>query len=909
MNARLFIRRCSYLAASLFGINRRQADLDEEVQFHIEMRAHDLRNSGMSKDEASREALKLFGGIEKFKEHSRDAWGTRMVTDSIRDVRHSIRSLYKSKGFSLTVLLTLGLGLGGNATVSSILSAVLGPPPYSEPNRVVEIFNNYPGAGIGRSSSNIPLYLDYRANVDALDFVALTNRIAVNITTDASAVRGHGLLATADYFRVFGIQPILGRFFEETHCIQGNDKVIVLTESFWRTHYASDSSIVGRTIVVDSVPLTVLGVAPKLAEWHHGDLDFFRAWAWSAQREQFEKTVYYGRDNNYANLWARLKSSSSIREAKAQIDYLESLFLDKSTQQTKDWRALHQHESVVETLQQSKIAQFGDSLHLLQGGLFLVLLIGCVNVGNLQLSRGLKRLPEIKTRVVLGASRWVLVRWLLIDSIVLSLGGFFCGLLLAWSGIHWVNKLVLDDMLPTVGWIGIDPGAIRLVLVLSILVALCIGAFALSILLGGNLDLGVGQNTTKISQSKMMKRLRSGLVSFQLAMTTILLLVAALLLQSFYRALNEDTGLNTEKVVVASVTLPRQIYRESETIANLRVRLTESLHQTPGVESVAFASYLPSLSTHAIGPARVPAFEELNGEDFSNVNYNTVSRDYFDALGIRVLEGNTFRLADLRGEGRGVVVDKEFADRYFPNNDALGKQICANSSRLLPLEKRSTIIGVVETVKHNGLDSVGSDSKTKNGSMPLVYLPLSPQSRDRELNVLVRGDLNRNDLVSEVRGHIQSLNSQLAIFRNSSLEQLLRASVNDRRAFMLLIAILGGMALLLSLVGIYGVLSFEIRQRKHEIGIRLAVGGSTKQMLGDILKQSLLRAGIGLTLGVLAAWFLGERLADLLFKISPNDPVVYFITLSSLLLVLLLASLVPALKVTRIQPIEALKID
>ncbi len=894
---------------ALFRNGRHQSDLDEEMQAHLDQLISDFKEEGLTEEQAEKRALKEFGNIESLKEEARDSWGMRVVMDLISDIRYSSRLLWQSKGFSVAVLLTLGLCIGGNTIVFSILNTALGPPAYPEPDRVVEIYNNYPGKGIGRSSSNIPLYLDFRDNADAFERLTLVDEISANITSGSAISRGVGLLVTADYFNVFKFDPLVGQLFGEEHFIEGSGDVIVLTESHWRTHYASEAKVVGKTITVDSELLTIIGVAPEAASWQNRELDFFRAWTWSAERVQFETTVYYGRNNNYANLWARLKPGASILDAKAQVDALDRRFAETASERITDWMRTHQHESKIETFQQSRLDELGRPLSLLRGGLLLVLLIGCVNVINLQLNRGLNRLPEFAMREALGASKFALVRRLVVECFALVLCGCLAGMFFAWGGIFWVNQIFLKDMLPAVDWVSIDSSAVGSALALSAVVGVVIGLFSAAAICRENLNAAIREYGGKTTASKWMQTLKSGLVSGQLAMTLVLLIAAGLLLQSFNKALNGDSGFDAQEVVTASIKLPDTSYGDTESVIDLYTRLEESIKGMPGVESFALVAYLPALSLHGDGPVRVPDYEAVHGEDLSNVNYNMVSIDYFKTMGIPLLSGSGFSFADAGGDTRNVIVDQEFAERYFEGDSPIGRKIVANSSRMLPVEKWSTIVGVVENVKHKGLDSVGGNPDTRDGRMPLVYLPLNPRSFSREFSVLVKSERSHQELVPLVRESVQAIDLHLPIFLSGSLDKLIRGTLDDRQAFMLLIVVLGGIALLLSLVGIYGVLSFDVSQRTREIGIRIAMGAPKSVILRNVLNQGLFRAGVGLLVGLVVTRVLSSRLAGLLYEVSPYEPGAYLVVMLLLLIISLAASYFPAKRATRIHPIEALRVD
>ncbi len=887
---------------NLFQRRRLNEEMTEEMEHHLSMSIDRYEQEGMSPDEARRAAMRDFGGVGKLQEEVRDAWGTLVVMDLIRDSRYALRLLCKSKIFTLATVLILGLCIAGNAIVFSILHSILGPPSYPDPDQVVEIYNSYPGTGLDRMSSNIAQYLDYSENTSVFEQLSLVDETTVNLSSALGTVRGTGLRVTKEYFDMFRTRPLVGRFFVDEDFDHNDNSSLILTEAYWRNHFAGSSDVVGETLVFHGKPFTIIGVAPQAASAHFGALSFFQAWTWDVQRTEFYKER---RHRNYTNLWGRLKAGVTVDQAKAQIDALDQRYVQQVSQEQRDSLNRQKHETKLETFQQTRQYRYGASLYLLQGSVLLVLLIGCINILNLQLTRGAGRSTEYAMRKSLGASRLALFRQVLIESGLLSLGSCLLGLLAGWWGLSLVNQFLLPDLWSGLSSIELSATSVWRVLFLSIGIALLLGVFSIVPVLKEGLSISIRESSRKTTASRSMVNFRSFLVSSQLALSLILLIGSGLLLQSFFNALNRDSGFDARDVKTASLELSWN-YSSREKVSQFYSRLKTSLRSLPGIESAALATKLPSLEGEGYQNWSIfPGKSELDamaGSNSSNIVF--VSEGYFEALKIPLLEGRLFTAADTENPTRNVVVDRNFAEHFFPGQSPIGQQVYDERDR--KSEYACTIIGVVENVSHNGLDR-GDGLSATSGRYPLLYYPLNFNYTPREFSFLVRSKRSFSELLDLARENIKDLDPQLPLFLAGELDQMVDESLNDRRAFMLLISILGAMALLLSGIGVYGTLSYDVSQRVKEIGIRVAIGASRTLILKKILSQGFRKAMVGIAVGLMGAWILSDRLSDFLFQVSPLDPIAYIGVSLFLLAVAFIASYAPARKATLVDPIEALR--
>ncbi len=573
----------------------------------------------------------------------------------------------------------------------------------------------------------------------------------------------------------------------------------------------------------------------------------------------------------------------------------------------QDYLDRHQHESKIETFQEASAEIYGRSLYLLQGSVLLVFLIGCINVANLQLTRGLGRLSEFAMRKALGASNLALMRQLLMENVTLVMGSCLLSVLVAWGGLILANQYLMSDLLPEISNIGLSLLSLILTFSLSLAIAALLGFISVIPTFRGNLTDFIHESGRKATTGKSMKALRSILVSAQVALSLILLSGAGLLMQSFINALNTDAGFDTHNVTTASFGLPSEGYSEPDDVINFRSRLKASLNEIPGVESLTFCRYIPAITSNPNFAVTIPGYKLVDGEGFPSVEINKVSDGYFETLGITILSGRSMEVGDIANDANdvnNVIVDRDFAEHYFHGRNPIGGKITFNPG--LPIEEMPMIVGVVENVKHSGLDREDIQSQDR-GRYPMVYLPWNSEYISNNISILIKSERSHEDLLPIVRSKIQELDPHLPLFRTGQLDTMLRDSLNSRRAFMLLIIILAAMALLQSAIGIYGVLAYDVAQHTQEIGLRIAIGAPRVIVLKQVIRQGMSKVVIGLTVGLICAWIFSEHLSEFLYMVKPTEPLAYIAVTLFLAIIALIASYLPARKATLIDPMEALR--
>ncbi|MCG8526179.1 MAG: ADOP family duplicated permease [Opitutales bacterium] len=882
--------------------------MNEEIKCHLDLEIEKNIERGMSPREARKSALLKFGGVEQVKENCRDSWGTRQVTGMIREFKLGMRLLLNNKGFTVAVTLTLGLCIGGNTIIYSVLNSLLSPPDYPEPNRVVEIYNSYPAQGIDRMTSNIPIYLDYSEHADSFEFLALVQNRAVNMTYQESSTRIPGIYASPDFFNLFDVHPVLGRFYGEESFVRDSleSRHVVVSESYWENQFNRDPSIIGETLYIDTQLSTIIGVAPASLSSHFGDAAFFHPWNWNPNRET-EQALLNTRHSNRSRLYGRLKTGVTREQAKTQLDVIDARYYEIAPERMKMFLDSSNHETLMSTLRETNHENLGTSLYLLQGSVLLVLLIGCINVANLLIARSHTRLPEFAMRSSLGASNTILKRERLMECLALAAMSSFVGILIAWVGSGTINRYLLNDLLPSADNLSILSSVDNFVFIsaLSLAVGLFLGLFSSFSFTKKRLLAFIHESGGKASSSKPMRIFRSGLVATQLAFTIVLLVGSALLLQSFIKAINSDPGFETDDRFTTSVSLDFQNYGDLERTVAFRQSLETSLKTIPAVESVALSSGIPGITSMGVNTISIPGYEPVSDEGMPAFNVCLVNSGFFDLLGISFIQGRDFDLSDMNRNQSSIILDRNAAERYYPNGDAVGSYIPFGNQT--EPENMSLIVGVVENIRHQGLD--GENMDFTSGNEPMMYRHINANLRLPRFNIIIKSKRDFADIFPEIRENVAQLDSQIPLYFSGRLEDLLQDTLNDRRAFMFLTIILGVMALILSVIGIYGVLSYDISQRTNEIGLRMAIGASPKNVLGLFFGQGARKVGIGIALGIIGAIFFSNRLRSFLFEIEPTSFLSFVTVAIFVSTIASIAIYIPAASATRIKPMVALRTE
>jgi len=865
---------------ALFGSHNADHELEEELRFHVEMETRHNVEKGMPAEEARAAAVRSFGGSLRHKESCRDAWGLRTITDTFRDIRYAARSLLKSKGFSFAVVATLALCIGANTTIFSVLyGLILKPLPFENPDRIVRIYNIYKSEIRETGGGGWSQYLDFNAQADLFEGFVLA-KLGTKIR-DGAEVDFRGV--TSDFFEFLGVRPLLGRFFtpEEVHPGPGN--VIVLTQTSWENDYGADPNVIGKEIkFLLGSPYTIVGVAPRRMEALYANVKFFAPLVVRGVFLRPQNRRMPGTD-----MWARLKPGVSRAQAYSQLVLVE----------TRAWEEykpawIEYFKNIPRHFAIDPPHPLKSSLTLLQGGTLFLLIVGCMNIVNLLLLRSARRCPEMAVRHSFGAGRLVLGRMMLAESLLLTTGGLLVGSLLARGGVEAINRYLVV-LFPMGQPVGLSGAVMFWTLFSSLVLAVILGLLPVALLWKSGQIQKVGQSSRRFSAGRKTRFLTGSLVVSQIAIAFALLIGAGLLIRSFRNVLDVKPGFDAAHVASGHVNI-QSVYPDKQDWVGVRKRILDKMRTIPGVEHVSFDGnpVIVGLTNLIIDWFAIKGgASESEPDSFALIKF--VGGEYFATMGINILDGRAFH-AGVDASTAECIIDQSFANRYLKDRVAVG----ASVRRSGPVWKN--VVGVAARVNYQGLEN-------RDGS-PVVYMCFD-QIPWRHFTILVRSTRSSESVIREMQAKLHEVDPRLHLQNPTSLASPLGTLQMDRKGLTVMAGIFAGLALMLSAIGIYGVLSYDVQQRRREIGIRAAIGATSREILEMILAQGLWKAGLGLILGLMGALVLSRYLSSRLFDVSALDPATYVAVSLGLLLVALTACFIPARRATRIDPVIALRAE
>jgi putative ABC transport system permease protein len=815
-----------------------------------------------------------------------------------QDLRYGARLLFKKPGFTLIALTTLSLGIGANSAIFSVVNSVLlREAPYQEPHRLVMVWSDRPQLQARTGMTEFPVsaadFTDWRDQSQSFEQIAAFHSQSFSITGGDDPQLLGGVRASANLFALLGVEARHGRVFLPEEDQPGNNRVVILSDGLWQRRFGSDPKIIGQTISLNNEPYTVVGVAPpdfqfpRKAELPAGfqfprEVNLYTPLALTPEQRN-------NRGRNYLAVIARLKPQTSFEQAQAEMAPIAERLKQQypNTNRDKSVRLVSFHQQVVGKARTGLLA--------LLGAVGFVLLIACANVANLLLARAAARRKEMAIRAALGAGRWRVIRQLLTESLLLAVVAGSLALLLTVWGVELLRTTLPDNM-PRASEIGVDVRVFGFTLVVSLLTGIIFGL--IPALQASRTDLNETlKEGGRSSGGDSHNRFRGLLVVSEIALALLLLAGAGLMLRSFNRLMSVDPGLDPKNVLTVNVLLPRSKYQPPQQAAFFQ-QLLERLRALPGVQSAGAVYPLPlSGAEEGMGfgiEGRPPA---TPGER-RNAGPRWVSPDYFKALKIQLLKGRIFTEGDGSDTPPVLVINEAMARQYWPNEDPIGGRVSFNSRDNQPVWRE--IVGVVKDVRHTALDSE---------PRPQMYFPFT-QFPSALMTLVARTDGDPLSFVAAVRGAVQAIDKDQPVSNIHTMEELLAGSVSQRRFNLLLLTIFAGVALVLAAVGIYGVMSYSVEQRTHEIGVRLALGAQTSDVRRLVIRQGMTLAGAGVVIGVAAALALARlapSFSDLLYGVKPTDPATFALIALLLLAVALLAALVPARRATKVDPMIALR--
>lgn len=815
-----------------------------------------------------------------------------------RDLRVGLRMLARDRAFSLTAALTLAICIGANAALFSVVyNVLLRPLPVPEPERIVLMCNLYPKAGAADSSnSGVPDYYDRRRDVPALEEHALLNHSSVSMGEDGQPTRVRVANVTPSFFALLRTPPALGRAFTDQEGEPGQERKVVLSDSLWRSRFGADPAVVGRDVRLDGQPYGVVGVMPKALEALDPGTLLWRPLAFTAE----QKSDATRHSNNYWNL-GRLRPGASVRLVQAQVDALNAANLERFPQY-KELLLNAGFRTVVRGFHEHLVRQVEPTLYLLWGGALFVLLIGCVNVANLALVRARGRLKELATRLALGAARGQLARQLVLESLVLTLVAAGLGLALGALALRTLGAFDLEG-LPYGADVGLGAAAVAYTLALAALIGVAMGLVPVLNVLPANLTSVLREEGRGSSASRGARTLRRSLVVAQVAFTFVLLAGAGLLFTSFRRVLAVDPGFVPEGVLSASVVLPRSRYADDDALRRFTDEALRRVRALPGVSAAGATDTIPFGGSNNDSVILAEGYHMKPGESVISPSSVDVTPGYFEAMGVKLVRGRFFDDGDSAGARPVIIVDEKLARRFWPDQDPLGRRLYrpTDINDLMAVTEKTvflTVVGVIGDVKLHNLTE-------GDAAVGAYYFPMA-QDASRGLTFALKTSGRPEALAGALRVAVSSLDPELPVFDAKTMGQRTDTALLERRSPALLAMAFGVVALLLSAVGMYGVLAYLVTQRSKEIGIRIALGSSARAIFELVLREGLLLIGAGCALGALGALALRRSLDGLLFGVRATDPLVVGTMAALLVLVALAACALPARRATRIDPVTAL---
>ncbi|HEX8148155.1 MAG TPA: ABC transporter permease [Pyrinomonadaceae bacterium] len=872
-------RRCLHYVRR----DRFDRELEEEVRFHLEMKAEEYVAAGMTQEEAWLAAGRQFGNETRMREMSRETWGFAMLENLLQDVRFGARVLAKHKGYTAVAVLTLALGIGANTAIFSVVNAVLlRPLPFEGPERLVRVF----GTSARRSNFSRPHsylnFADLRAQNQTFEAMAAYTGSTSALSGDDAPEQISGAIASGDIFLVLRTKPLTGRLLTPEDEKPGGSPAVVISHGLWQRRFGGDPQIVGRTIRLDGREREVVGVTPAdfRFEFIPGALDFWTAIDPGANE-------YKQRGAIFLEAIGRLKPGVSAEQANADV----SVVAARLEQQYQDSNA--GIGARIAPAQEQLVGDLRPMLLVLLGAVGFVLLIACANVANLTLARAAGRHREIAVRSALGAGRGRIVRQLLTESLLLALSGGLLGLLFALWGVKLLSAFVPENV-PRFGETSTDLPVLGFTLGASLLTGLLFGIAPALQSSRFDLNEALKEGGRSGTDGRGRTRIRSALIVVEVALSLVLLVGAGLLVKSFFKLSNTDPGFDPGNTLTASVSLATVRYDTDEKIADFFRRLIERVRALPGVVSVGAVTPLPLSDNNFAFSFSVVGQPPLPPGTRQSASARIVTPDYFRAQGVPLRAGRVFTEQDKAGAPDVIVVNEAFARRYLAGEEPLGQRL-----RLGINDIEGEIVGVVGDIRGASLATPGA---------PEYYIPEATVAFS-DVTLVVRTTNDPASVTAGLRQAVAEMDKDQPLYDVRTMDSLVARSVARQRFSMTLIGVFAALAMLLAAVGIFSVMSSLVAQRSHEIGIRLALGAQPRDILSMVVRHGMALTLAGLALGLAASFALTRLMSGLLYEVSTKDPVIYGGIAALLAAVALAACYVPARRATKVSPLVALRYE
>ncbi len=804
----------------------------------------------------------------------------------LKDLQYGCRMLWKNPGYTSIAVLTLALGIGANAAVFSVVNALLlRPMPYPNFDRISYVWAS-DGNGGNRFSVSPHNYTDLRTRNQSFEHYAAFHYTSTALTGNGNPESLSAINASADFGKVAGVQPLQGRWFTAEEDAPGKNLVAVISYGLWQRRFGG-KEIVGQNIQLNGEAFTVIGVMPKGFNFPSDSIEIWKPLALDLAK--------YQRGTSFLQSMARLKPGVSYDQAQA-----DALAIAKQIEQENPNTDRDNGFKLV-SLREELVGEIERPLWILFGAVVLVLLIACVNVASLLLGRATVRWKEISVRAALGASRWNLIRLMLSESLVLGILGGLLGLLLAAFGVEWLIK-INPDAIPNSDAITIDRFVIGFTMLMSVVTGIVFGALPAWQLTKTNLSQAMRESTRSASGSSKLTVIRNGLVVLEIAASLVLLVTAGLLLKSFWKLLEVNPGFRAENVIKADISLPRAKYKDPWQQADFFRRALEGVRAMPGVETASLTTILPFNNGRRATSFNIDGRPVAPNTDPPDADNHEISSEYFKTLGIPIRAGRDFTDTDVRTSAGVVIINEQLAKLHWPNENPIGKRLTVGSPEEVELYGKPVsreIVGIIGNVKLLNLTDEFN---------PELYIPAA-QMPSSWMTLVVRGKAEPESLIGSIRQVVRNIDPDQPIRRPLTMETMVARSVAPQRFIAMLLVVFAGLAIALAVVGIYGVMTYVVTQRTQEIGIRLALGAQRSDVIRMVIAQGMRLAGIGIGIGLVAAFAVSRLLTKLLFEVSPNDAMAYAGVSVLLAAVVLLACLIPARRASKVDPMIALRCE
>jgi putative ABC transport system permease protein len=889
----------------LFDRGRRYEDLSVSIQEHIEERAEELIDEGMTCEQAEQTARREFGNVTLLRERSREEWQWSGLESILADVKFTFRRLRKSPGFAITVVLTLAIGIGANTAVFSVLNSVLiRPLPYPEPERLVALRLNAPGAsGLADFRDELrmspSMYLTFAAHNRSFQSVGVWQASTASITGIAEPEEVNTALISDGILETLGVPAAAGQWLTAADQQPRGSRRVMLSYGYWQRRFGGDPGVVGRVINVDSQPREVAGVMPRGFKLVSYDFDLLVPAAFDPVKQTLAGFGYRG--------IARLRPGITIAQANADAASLLNVWMDSWTNgpgSDPHWYERWKITPAFQPLKEQVIGSVGDVLWVVMATIGVVMLIACTNVANLLLVRADSRQHELAVRSALGAGRWRIVRELLMESVTLGLLGGAAGVGVAYAGLRLLTAIGPEN-LPRLSEISLDGRSLAFTLILSVFSGLLFGSIAVLRYAPSRQTVPLIGAMRTASVSRERQRGRNLLVVAQVAMAMVLLISAVLMIRTFYAMRDVDPGFSDPaSLQVMRISIPETLVGDPQTVARIQNSIQEKLAAIPGVSSAGFAASVPMSGAEPNWDA-ISIEGRSRGEDPPLRLFNYIAPGYFHTTGTRIVAGRDLTWADIYSfRPVGMMSENLARELWGSPSAAVGKHFRQYSA--MPWHE---VIGVVQDVRENGVDQISPATVYWPSMARDMFGPGSLGAWRDAYFALRSSRAGTQTFINEMQQAVWSVNANLPVAAISTMQDIYSESMARTSFTLVMLAIAGSMALLLGILGIYGVISYGVAQRTREIGIRLALGAQKGELKWMFVRSALLLTAVGVAIGISTAAALMQLMKSLLFGISPLDPFTYLTVPLVLAASAIFASYLPARRAAAVDPVEALRAE